>query len=331
MGSRQPRRVFKPVISARSKVREGAIVVRSRPEGLRWLRSDGTPNWSQRVRERVKSVGIVASKPAITVRKSSTVLEAAELIASRNVRGLIVTEFDKVVGVLMSMDIVNYLGGGEYYSIIVRRHEGNIYKALRDERVSSIMNPSPIAVNVNEDLERALELMISRGAGFIPVVDEYGEAYGVITEHDIVRLLAEKKVGVKISEVMTSTIVTVSLEDSLAKVAETMVRHGFRRLPVTFNDEVQGFVSAKGYASFFGSHRAFKHLSGTSIEEILTLPASIIMEEKFAVISGEADVGEACNIMLESGVNWLLVVRDGEAEGIITERDILVALALERG
>lgn len=331
MGSRQSRRVFKPVISARSKVREGAIVVRSRPEGLRWLRSDGTPNWSQRVRERVKSVGLVASKPAISIRKSSTVLEAAELIASKNVRGLIVTEFNKVVGILMSMDIVNYLGGGEYYNIIVRRHEGNIYKALRDERVSSIMNPSPVVVNVDEDLDRALELMIGKGVGFIPVVDEYGEAYGVITEHDVVRLLAERKVGVKVSEVMTSTIVTVGLEDSLAKVAETMVRHGFRRLPVTFNDEVQGYVSAKGYVSFFGSHMAFKHLSGTSLEEILILPASVIMEDKFAVINGGADVGEACNIMLESGVNWLLVVSDGEAEGIITERDILVALALERG
>jgi len=308
------------------------VIARSRPEGLRWLRSDGTPNWSQRVlRARVGGAGLIASKPPITVNKSSVIMEAIDLIGFRRVRGLPVVEFGKLVGVVSATDIVNYLGGGEYFNIIVKRYEGNVFRALNEERVIAIANTSPAAVYTSDEIDRVLELMIGRGLGFLPVINEEGFVEGVITEHDIVRLLAEKRVGIKVSEVMTKTVATIDVGESLKKAAETMVRYGFRRLVATSGDRVEGSVSAKGYVSFFSSRRAFSFLKSTSIEDILVLPVSEIVEKEYITVPEDADVGEVASLMKSSGLNWALVSRDDEVIGIVTERDLLVALALEGG
>lgn len=308
------------------------VIARSRPEGLRWLRSDGSPNWSQRVsRVKVGGVGLIASRPPIVIQKSSTVMEAIDVMGSHRIRGVPVVEFNKLVGVLTAMDLVNYLGGGEYYNIVVKRYEGNIFRALRDERIPSIANLSPVAVYTSDDISRVLELMVGRGLGFLPVINNEGEVEGVVTEHDIVRLLTERKVGVKASDVMTKTIVSVNLDDTLKRVAETMVRHGFRRLIVTSGDNIVGSISAKGYIAFYSSRRAFNFLKSTSIEDILALPASEILEEEYHVVGEDVDIGEVADIMMKTGLNWVLVARGDEVIGIVTERDVLVGLALEGG
>jgi CBS domain-containing protein len=331
LGLRGGFRVSKPVISRRSRFWD-RVVARSRPEGVRWLRSDGSPNWSQRVlRVRIGGAGVIASKPPVVVNKSSSVLEAVDLMGSRGLRGLPVVEFNKLVGVVTAMDVVSYLGGGGYFNIVVRRYEGNVFRALRDERVSTIMNPSPTAAYSSDSVGRVLELMIGKGLGFLPVVNEEGFVEGVITEHDIVMLLAERKVGVRVAEVATSTIVTIGLEEPLRKAAEAMVRHGFRRLVVLSGDVVEGSVSAKGFLNFFSSRRAFKFLKSTSIDEILDVPVSEVVERSYATVSEDDDVGEVCSVMRETGLNWVLVTRGDEVVGLVTERDVLVALALGGG
>jgi Predicted transcriptional regulator with C-terminal CBS domains len=306
------------------------VIARSRPEGVRWLRSDGSPNWSQRVlKTKVGGASFIASKPPVVVNKSSSILEAVELMGSRGLRGLPVVEFNKLVGIVTAMDIVNYLGGGSYFNIVTRRYDGNVFKALRDERVSTIMSASPTAVYTSDDISRVLELMIGRGLGFLPVVNHEGGVEGVITEHDVVMLLTERKIGVKASEIMTSTIVTVSVEDPLGKAAETMVKHGFRRLVVVSGDVVEGSISAKGFVELFSSGKAYTFLKSTNINDILETPVSEAVERNYITASEDSDVGEICNLMKETRLNWVLVTRGEEVVGIVTERDILVALALE--
>ncbi len=321
-------RPFRASITSHIKPVE-RIITRSRPEGIRQLRSDGTPNWSQRIKKWAGDIESLAKRPVISVQRSSTVMDAAESIASYKVRGLPVLDFNRVYGVVMATDIVNYLGGGIYYDIIVKRHNSNIFKALSEEKISSIMSKSPTVVFTSESLEKVLELMVSRGIGFIPVVYEDGEIYGVITEHDIVAMLQDKKTGIKVSSIMSYPIVAIDVDSSLRKVAETMIKFGFRRIILASDSYIEGFISAKNYVSFFGSHRAFSYLKSTSIDDILNLPATEILDSSFATIDADSDVGEACNTMLSNKIDWLLVVKGEEAIGIVTERDILVALALE--
>ncbi len=332
-GARRERRPpIKKVSVARVRRRpvpQTRIIVK--PEGIRWLRADGTPNWRQWIPPREGEVALTASRPPVTIAPNSTILEAAETIAEKNVRGLIVADPARQLlrGLLTAMDLVNYLGGGEYYSIVVERHKRNIYSALRDEYVGSIANPTPIFVTRDEALDSVIQLMIENGVGIIPVVYEDGSVYGVVTEHDIVKHIAGKKLGVKVGQIATRSIVTVNIEDTLMDAARQMVKFGFRGLPVVreSGDEVKGIVTAKDYVRFFGSHMAFKELSSVDIEEVLRVPVYEIMTPGFYTVNENVDAGDAAASMMEYNTSSLLVVDDdNDIIGIVTERDVLTAI-----
>lgn len=335
-GGRRPvlKKVATARISGRVRVTRSPVPVR-RPEGIRWLRSDASPNWSQRIAERTGELGVVASRPPVKINSSSVILEAVEEVTEKRVRGLVVVDSkDRLEGLVTVMDLVNYLGGGEYYNIVAKRYEYNIFRALRNEKVTSIMNPTPFYLFRSDTLDKALALMVREGIGIIPVLYEDGTVYGVITEHDIVARLKGVRVGRKVSEIMSTSIVVVGVDDPIKRAAELMTRHGFRRLPVVNErGEIKGIVTAKNYVEFFGSHRAFELASTGNIEDVITKTrVHEIAEPGFYTIRQDEDVGLAAEAMIENNVNSLIVVDDdGNVVGIITERDVLLALAIEEG
>ncbi len=331
-GARRPpiRKVASARLSKRVPRRPPVIV---RPEGIRWLRADGTPEWISMRAPQEGEVKLVASSPAVVVSSSSNILEAAETMAKHKVRGLPIVSAgsEKLAGIVTSLDLVNYLGGGEYYNIVVNRHKMNIYSALRDEPLMSIANPTPSYVTVEDKLTDVINLMITTGVGIIPVTWPDGAVYGVVTEHDIVKHMAGKEIGIRVGDIATKTIVTIDIEATIKKAAERMVTHGFRRLPVynPHDETLKGMLHAKDIVSFFGSHEAFKNLTSTSIEEALQTPVYELMRPGIYTIHEDVDVGVAAKEMIDKGVNSLLVEDEtGQIIGIITERDILEALVM---
>ena len=313
-------------------MRRGVVVPPRRPEGIRWLRSDGMPNFSDRVHKHPGDAKIIAKRPVYTTTKTSTILMAAEEMTRHNVRALPVVHpsNEKLEGMVTAMDLVNYFGGGDLYNIVRNRHHGNIYSALLREHVESIMNPNPAYVTIYDKLPKILEVMVLKGVGVVPVVVEDGSIWGIITEHDLVRELVEKIVGVKVGEVMTKEVITLPANATIKEAAETMVKYGIRRLPLLEGDNIWGIVTAKDIVRFFGSHDVFRYIEGDSFEEALKAPVKLVTAPGYHTITPDADVGEAATRMAEKGTSSLLVVEDGKLVGIITERDILYAIAAKR-
>lgn len=300
--------------------------------GYRYIRADSEPNWSQRVKEKSGDAGLLASKPAITINQNSTILEALERMSSSNVRGLIVSDTKQLLkGIIMATDLVNYLGGGEFYNIIQQRYNKNLFNALQNEKVSSIMNTMPVFVKSSQKLTEIIKLMAINNLGMLPVVDDQNKVIGVITEHDIVKQITYKDTGKKVSSIMTSNIVSAYENDTLKRAAQLMSLYGFRRIPIISmkGNEIIGIVSAKDFVNFFGSHEVFKNASSYNIEDILSLQLTLIMKKEINTINENADIGEAASEMMKHNTNSLIVINDNnEAVGIITERDLLMSLAL---
>ncbi len=303
-----------------------------RPEGIRWLRSDGKPNFSTRLYRREGELKILATRPVIHVAPTTPFGEALETMAKHNVRALPVAQpSDKALaGLLKLSNIVSYLGGGELYNIVVNRYGGSIYKAM-EEPVDSIMDRHPFTATIMDRLTGVLERMVLEGVGVVVVVDSEGRLYGILTEHDIVRRLMEKKVGVRVSEVMARNVVTIDVEASLMDAAKRMIKYRFRRLPaVDPAGDVKGMLTAKDIVRFFGTHQAYIHVTRGLVEEAMSVPVYEVMSPVFYTVPPDMDVGDAATLMAEKGVSSLLVVKGGRLKGIITERDVLFALAANK-
>ena len=96
---------------------------------------------------------------------------------------------------------------------------------------------------VDNVYEAALK-MKQEDIGIIPIV-ENNRLVGIVTDSDlVVRGIADKNPGSnKITEVMTTDIVSVSPSDPVEKATELMARHQIRRLPVVENGQLVGMLS----------------------------------------------------------------------------------------
>ncbi len=114
--------------------------------------------------------------------------------------------------------------------------------------VKDVMSSPVITVDQNETVEKIAQLMNVQQLGCIIVTDKDGKPLGVVTERDLVtRVLAKNELPSKLKakEVMTSPLVTINPEETLANAARQMSRLNVRRLGVIYKGELLGLISSK--------------------------------------------------------------------------------------
>ena len=87
------------------------------------------------------------------------------------------------------------------------------------------------------------------------VVCEDETVVGIVTESDIVALVAETLEPHSVEAIMSSPVTTVSRHESLVAAAETMRANGVKHLPVVSDGAYCGLVSASTLAPYLSRHR----------------------------------------------------------------------------
>ena len=129
-------------------------------------------------------------------------------------------------------------------------------------QVKILMTTNVITIDAQKTVLEAAKLMHQQDVGDLVVV-EGKIPKGIVTERDVVRrIVAQKKpFETKISEIMSSPLITIDEESSLRDAARKMVKYRIRRLPVMKQDALVGIIAASDFA---------RHLSEkTFSEEIL--------------------------------------------------------------
>jgi CBS domain-containing protein len=134
-------------------------------------------------------------------------------------------------------------------------------------RAHQIMTRSVISVTPDTTIVEAANIMLQRHVSGLPVVDETGKLVGIVSEGDFIRrseigtqrkrgrwlkfILGPGKSasdfvqehGRKVSEVMTTSPVTITEDTALAESVDIMEQNNIKRLPVVRGDKVVGLVS----------------------------------------------------------------------------------------
>lgn len=119
--------------------------------------------------------------------------------------------------------------------------------------VKDFMTTNVITIEAKETVLYAAKLMNQQNVGDL-VVMENGGAKGIVTERDLVRrVMAQvKPLETKVSEVMSTPLITIDEEASLREAARKMVKYKIRRLPVTRKDALVGIIATSDFARHVG-------------------------------------------------------------------------------
>ena len=110
--------------------------------------------------------------------------------------------------------------------------------------IRDVMTRNPRTVTPNDTIQNAAQVMRDEDTGAVPVVDN-GRAVGMVTDRDIViRAVADGSApSRRVSEIVTSAVVTATPDMSTRDAAQLMSEHQIRRLPVVENERLVGIVS----------------------------------------------------------------------------------------
>ena len=103
-------------------------------------------------------------------------------------------------------------------------------------RVNELMCKNVKFCSPQQTLGHAAQIMWDADCGCVPVVESNGEVVGMVTDRDIcmaVHFTGRTPHDLRVSDAMTSEILTCRPDDQLMDVEEKMRRAQVRRLPVT--------------------------------------------------------------------------------------------------
>lgn len=126
-----------------------------------------------------------------------------------------------------------------------------------------------------------------------------------------------------LADIMTATVVTVSMDDSLRSIRHIFEEHKFHHVVVVHAGRAVGIISdrdvLKNLSPFIG-----KLSERVQDVECLNRRAHQIMTRRLIFAAPETPIGDALAMMIERDISCLPVIDgQGRCVGIVTSRDML--------
>ena len=123
---------------------------------------------------------------------------------------------------------------------------------MTDVFVGRLMSSPVVSVTPDTPVQEAATQLLDNDISSLVVTDEANEIVGILTSTDFVRMIADETVAAEttVADYMTTSVVTVTANDSVDAVAKTMVQRGFHHLPVIDESRVIGMVTTTDVTAY---------------------------------------------------------------------------------
>lgn len=298
-------------------------------------RNRGSVEQETKVPDRDGSIMAIATKDVISIPPSKSIKETAEVMMKHEFRRLPVTDpgSGKLLGFVTVMDILDFLGGGNKFNIIVNKYEDNFLAAI-NEPIRQIMSRDLIVLSNKESIEKTIDVMLENQIGAVPIVDSDEQLVGIVTERDIALSLAGVLTEERVQDYMSTKVFTTTPGTPVESASKIMVRNRLRRIPIIGGEadiskaakKLLGIITSTDIIRFLNAKDLFENLNSNLASDVLNTKLSDIMVEKLITVPPTERLGDLCQIFLDNNIGGVPVVKNDEVVGIITERDILRAI-----
>ena len=288
----------------------------------------GPVEFKSHIAEQEGEVMAIATHDVISVPPTGSIIGAVGTMAKCGFRRLPVTDAGtkKLRGIVTSGDVINFMGGGDKYKLVQVRHQGNLIAAV-NESVRTIMTQQLITLNHTARIRDAVEIIVGKKIGGIPITDDTGVLSGIVTERDVLRVLAAEHRKINVEEVMSPNPRVTAPDCPIFTVTRDMTMLRFRRLPVVSDDVLYGIITATDVMRYLGSREVFQRLTTGNVTEVMDLPVRSLIAGELYTTTPDKSINEAAREMLGKNIGALPVIEDSRLIGIVTEFDLVRAFA----
>lgn len=111
--------------------------------------------------------------------------------------------------------------------------------------VRDLMIKDVVTAKKGISVKQCIDILFKMHIGSVVIIDEDRKIIGVFTERDIIRVIAQDiALNTQLENVMTTNVVTVSIDSTFAEVRELMRTYRIRRIPVVDSEgKLAGLIS----------------------------------------------------------------------------------------
>ncbi len=251
----------------------------------------------------------IMKKKLITIDKDQNLGDALRLMDKKDISRLLVTEGDRIIGIITEEDVANRLGTGQERKL----KTSHIH-------VSSAMTRDLKTISIESGMDDTARIMLENRFSSLPVTED-SEIIGLVTKTDLVKSLKKSKKPVK--GFYTKNPIRVNPGDTLVHARKLMLEYNIHRLIVTDRGLLAGILTERDLARGLKTFR--KALDKNGHPDIQGLKVEYVMTGDPITVKPETTVGEAVEIMLKNRISGIPVIaRDF---GILTKTDLVRGIA----
>lgn len=268
----------------------------------------------------------------VVISPKDTLARARNLMLHYDISRLIVVDENlKTIGILTETDIAMR---------VWEESGGKIARTIDEILVEEVMSSPVICIGPRTYIRNASKMMIRKKISGLPVVDRDGKLLGILTKTNLTRAYASNYTGLlKVSEIMSSPVITVFPSHTIYRVGRLMNRHKISRVVVVDGKIPVGVVTKTDltFVTLSFKPRRVKYIrevggKGRFTRTVKTFRIPIvadIMTSNPITINENEDSAEAAKIMIERGISGMPVVDDDNLlKGIVTKTDVVRAILL---
>ncbi|GAB1516812.1 CBS domain-containing protein [Actinophytocola sp. KF-1] len=117
--------------------------------------------------------------------------------------------------------------------------------AVRAPTVADVMTRCPLSVRRDTPFRAIAALLAGSQVSAVPVVDDRGAPVGVVSEIDLIDARPRAGHGLTARALMSSPVVTVTADESVASATRRLTRTGVRRLFVVADGKLVGVLARR--------------------------------------------------------------------------------------
>ena len=271
-------------------------------------------------------------KRSVTVKPSTTLLEARDILFRHKIRRLVVlNEKEKPVGIITEKDIARSI-----YNLGTR--------SIKSVKVSDFMSKNLITITKDNAIHDCAKLMRRHRISSVIVINKDGALAGLVTKTDLVSVfLTQSTTPLKVASIMTKNVITAAPGDSLLLIESLLINHRISRVVIQRNRRPVGIITYRDFMPAKIPHwiaefadpkeldeyrrRSVPEFSANQLNYLLPFKAVDIMAPNPITVDANDDVGLAAMLMIRNNISGLPVTRKGLLVGIITKSDIVKAIA----
>lgn len=177
----------------------------------------------------------------------------------------------------------------------------------------SVLSPSVFTVTPDAALPDVLASMESLRISCVVAIDIEHRPVGIFTEQDAISLMAKRKIvaTLRMADVMSPSPLTAPADLDFRDAYQLMSSKGYRHLVVVdVHKKLIGIVSEADF---------IHHMGMEYLVELKTVGSA--MSRELTTLKEDATLADAVDVMAKRKISCVIIARDGQAIGILTERD----------